>query len=454
MRDEHIVEISTTALERYQVVSEVSARVLVGIKLRQAVLEVVDLPHQGLGGELLEPTERTVYRWYRAFQADGIAGLEPRQRALSDGSAVLSGRLLRFLCQEKIVDKDASVPELIRRARQRGVIGESEPVSRVTVWRACRRMGLPVTGAQRKSDKDMRRFAFPNRMLCVLADGKHFRAGVRRAKRVALTLLDDATRRGLGVRVGTSECTELFLHALHESILRWGLAQVLYLDRGPGFISHDTRTVLARLGVRLIWGTEGYPEGHGKVERFNRTMKGQVLRGLDGNPGVDPDPAALTLRLSHWLENVYNRSPHEGIGGQTPAGRWASDSRDLEYPQSREWLAARFLVTFTRVVSNDNVITFEGTAYEAPNGHRQQRTTITRHLLEGNRLTMVHKGRRVAIHPVDLAANAYARRARGSRATQKDADSPVDTAASDAFEGDFQPMVTPQGDYPSEQEDS
>jgi putative transposase len=454
VRDDDLVEISTTALERYQVVSEVDARVLGGMGLRAAILEVVSLPHRGRRGELVKLTERTVYRWWRSFDANGIAGLEPKQRQAVADSAVLSDRLVRFLRQEKIVDKDASVPELIRRARQRGVIGDSEAISRITVWRACRHMGLPVTRAQRRIDKDMRRYAFPNRMLCVLADGKHFRAGAGRAKRVALILLDDATRLGLGVSVGPSECTDVFLQALHESILRWGLAKVLYLDRGPGFISDDTTTVLARLGVRLIWGTKGYPEGHGKIERFNRTMKGQVLRGIDGSPGVGPDPAALTLRLSHWLDNVYNRSPHEGIGGQTPEQRWAADSRDLEYPESRKWLAARFLITFTRMVSNDNVIPFEGTAFEVPKGHRQERITVTRHLLEGNRLSVVHKGRRVTLHPVDLEANAYARRARGSRGNETDAQGPVGTAAGDAFEEDFEPMVTAQGDYPSDEEDS
>jgi putative transposase len=40
-------------------------------------------------------------------------------------------------------------------------------------------------------------------MMMVLADGKHFRAGVRRRKHVALFFLDGAPRYELGVLVGT-----------------------------------------------------------------------------------------------------------------------------------------------------------------------------------------------------------------------------------------------------------
>src|SRR3989442_9722869 len=91
----------------------------------------------------------------------------------------------------------------------------------------------------------------------------------------------------------------LFLRPLHETLLRYGLMIALFLDRGPGFISDDTVAVLARRGIHLIHGTAGYPEGHGKIERFNRTLLPRELRGLDVHPEVDPDPAALTLRLAH-----------------------------------------------------------------------------------------------------------------------------------------------------------
>ena len=43
----------------------------------------------------------------------------------------------------------------------------------------------------------------------MLADGKHFRAGAARLRRVAL-FFDDATRYGLQVLVGTAESSELF----------------------------------------------------------------------------------------------------------------------------------------------------------------------------------------------------------------------------------------------------
>jgi len=74
------------------------------------------------------------------------------------------------------------------------------------------------------------------------------------------------------------------------------------MDHGAGFISDDTRTVIASLPhVHLINGTKAYPEGHGKIERFNRTALMEVLRSLDGAAEVDPDCEALTLRLRHFL---------------------------------------------------------------------------------------------------------------------------------------------------------
>jgi len=91
-----------------------------------------------------------------------------------------SEALIGFLRTEKQGDPRASVPELLRRAEQQGIIGSALSVDRTTVWRACRRMGLPTRARPSKREGDMRRWRYPHRMQCVLADGKHFRAGAGR----------------------------------------------------------------------------------------------------------------------------------------------------------------------------------------------------------------------------------------------------------------------------------
>jgi hypothetical protein len=52
--------------------------------------------------------------------------------------------LIDFLTTEKAEDRFASVPELTRRARVRGVIGPDAIVDRTSVWRACVRLGLAL----------------------------------------------------------------------------------------------------------------------------------------------------------------------------------------------------------------------------------------------------------------------------------------------------------------------
>ena len=446
-----LLQLSPQALFRYQVVSAVKVRVLGGMKVAQAVRDVLGLPHQDLSGQPRQVSERSVYRWLDAYEQQGLAGLEPQPRPRVSDSAVLSKRLLDFLCVENKADPEASVPELIKRARLYGIVSEDEPLSRSTVWRACHRMDLVVRRVHKLKDKDMRRFSYPNRMLMMLADGKHFRAGVGRLKRVALNLLDDATRFGLAVIVGTSETTQLFLQGLHRTILKYGLSSAMFLDRGPGFKSDDTFAVAARLGIRLIQGTADYPEGHGKIEKFNQTESQQIIRSFDSNPEVDPDPSALTLRLSHWMHQVYNHTPHEALGGQTPAQRFHQDPRPLHFPEDRNWLDDCFLISFERRVSKDNVVPFDGIFYEVPRGYAGHRIRFWCHLLEGS-VSMIHQSERLFIHPVDVKANAYSRRAHQPETSPKAA-RPVRTAAMLRFQSDFAPIVGPDGSYPKGEKD-
>jgi transposase InsO family protein len=364
--------------------------------------------------------------------------------------------LLELLRTAKAADPELSVPDLIELARHLGVLGAEEPICRTTVWRACRRMGLPLSRAQALENADTRRFAYPHRMMMVLADGKHFRAGAGRLRRVALSFLDDATRFGLAAVVGPSESTALFLRGLHQLVCRHGLPNAVYLDHGPGFVSGDTEAVLARLGRRLVHGRVRYPEGHGKVERYHRTLQHKLLRTFDGHPEADPDCGALTLRLLHWLREVYNHTPHESLDGETPAERFHRDDRPLELPRDRAWLDAQFLTTEERTVSNDHVVSLDGTLYEVPRACRG-RIVLTRHLLTGT-LTVRLDGRPVEIHPLEPTKNAFDRRGRPPRpkpgeprgSTHPTAVTPVQRA----FDDDFGPLVGPDGDYPTNRDRS
>ena len=448
------IHLSPQALLRYQIVSELEAHLASGAAPGEAYAAVLCLPRLSAGGAALGLSERTLRRWLVAWRSGGLAALEPKGRPHVPDSAVLSAPLLEFTRLEKGRDPLVSLPELIERARLRGIIREHDRVSRQSLWRACRRMGLPLRRAERLAHKDMRRFAYPSRMLMVLCDGKHFRAGVKRARRVALHFLDDATPMGLELIVGTSESTELFLHALYRLIGRHGLFRALFVDHGPAFVSEDTAAALARLRIRLIHGTPAYPQGHGKVERFHRTELEQLLRMLDGNPKVDPDSGALTLRLSHWMREHYNLHPHEAHDEQSPSERWNADPRPLEFPPDPALLRSCFLSSFERLVSADNVIRYESMAYELPRGHAGERLRITRHLLEHGALSIVHQGRLCFLAPVDSEHNAYERRARPSQPLPATAPPQTQSAAELSFHNSFGPIVDIDGGFSKRQEDS
>lgn len=440
---------------RYLVVSQVLARMGRGEDRVDAV-RAVAATQQATPVGFLSVSERSIYRWLAAFEAEGGRGLEDKTRSLGEGSSVLSGELLEFLVAQRELDKWASIPELIRRARARRLVGQGAPICRQTVYRALVRMGISTQRRKRTRDRDARRFAYPHRMDMVLADGKHFKAGAKRLKRMAFFFLDDCSRCGLEVVVGTSENTALFLRGFYRTIRHHGQMGNLYLDRGPAFIAHDTAAVCAHLSIHLSHGEASYPEGHGKIERLNQTALNAVLRNLDRRPDVDPTCEALELRLRHWLFEVYNHEPHESLDApeeeemtskrkQSPRERFLQDPKPLVFPESDEALRQAFVIAETRSVSKDRVVSIASVAYEVPRGLAGREVTIYRYLLLGT-VAVLHKGRVVTVHPVDLAANARAHRARAGKAEEVD-HPPPPSAAEMAFDEEFGPITGADGGF-------
>jgi len=286
----------------------------------------------------------------------------------------------------------------------------------------------------------------------VLCDGKHFRAGSGRAKRVALFFIDDATRMMLGVVVGTAESAGLFLHGLHHAIKTYGLMTSIFLDNGPGFIAHDTINVLKNLDILCIHGTRAYPEGHGKIERFNQSVKQQCLRHLDGNPEVDSACSALTLRLSHYITHQYNQMPHESLAKETPWSRFHNDCKKLRFVENEQSLDNSFVLHEKRHVAGDNIVSIDAIPYEMPKGHAGTTVIIQRNILD-NTLSFIDRGRLIKLAPVDLVNNARDKRA----ANQANVDEPPQkhtrSSADIAFNRDMLPIIDADGGFTGQKGD-
>jgi hypothetical protein len=135
---------------------------------------------------------------------------------------------------------------------------------------------------------------------------------------------------------------------------------------------------------------------------------------------------------------------------ESPWSRWERDPRALLHLTEAKLLSA-FVLFFTRTASNDRTVPIEGVDHElplalGPAGRPQSKVQLVHRLLDDT-YHVVCGGRLVRIHPVDLAANARAQRARRDDPSQAQ-QPPVKTAADLAFERDLGPVTDDDGGVP------
>jgi len=163
---------SSEALCRFAIVSQVIARMRGGEDRASAIAAAADCEFTLFDGSPRCVSARSLYRWLAAYEDAGIKGLEPKGRAGGRVSQTLSAAFIEFLECEKRRDTMASIPEIIRRARELGVLASDEIIDRSTVFRTATRLGLAITRGKRAKDRDARRFAYQHRMDIDLAPEK------------------------------------------------------------------------------------------------------------------------------------------------------------------------------------------------------------------------------------------------------------------------------------------
>lgn len=426
------------------------------------IADLVQLPpnHRGLYKQLADKAAReyeipgslrrhiaaeTLRGWLRDYRRGGFDALLPKVRNDLGTARTIPPAVVDLLCELKDESPDLSIPLVIKKARaEHGSVVTSEvelPLS--TVHRLLARKGLTSKRKDDSTSKDRRRFEYDEAGELWMSDvmyGPKLRAHGRLRQTYLIAFIDDASRLVPHATFALSERTAAYLPALEQAIRRRGIPKRLYVDNGSAFRSQHLALVCAKLGIALIHATPYSPQGKGKMERWFRTVRMQLMPVIEAAAPLSVE--TMNRKLAAWVEGEYHHAPHRGLFGETPADRWARISEHVKMPGSD--VGECFLFDQKRRVARDRTVTLDGVAFEVDAALVGQVVTLRYDPARApNKRTVEvwHAGRRVEIaRRLDALSNCFVRRNKTRDSLEVDgdvaADLPEGNTMRDLHDGD------------------
>ena len=118
----------------------------------------------------------------------------------------------------------------------------------------------------------------------------------------------------LGCRVARSIGARDVIAELEQLFERHGKPELLRSDNGREFIAESLAEWLAGQDVKTAFVEKGSPQQNAFVERFNGTMRDEVLNGEEFDSVLE-----ARVVLADWLVEYNTLRPHRGLGMLTPA---------------------------------------------------------------------------------------------------------------------------------------
>ena len=148
-----------------------------------------------------------------------------------------------------------------------------------------------------------------------------------------LTILDDHSR--FSLKIAPRESTaNVVIPAFLEVFREYGMPDSILSDNGAQFAGFKKGYTqferwLMDLDILPVHGRIKHPQTQGKIERFRRTIKQELL-----NHTTISDIADAESKFSVWREKYNNIRPHEALNMRTPADVYQASQR--QYPEMIE----------------------------------------------------------------------------------------------------------------------
>ena len=128
-----------------------------------------------------------------------------------------------------------------------------------------------------------------------------------------LNTVDEYTRRCLGFHVARSIGAGDVAKELERLFELHGPPQLLRSDNGREFTAESLALFVSDYGVGQAFIEKGMPQQNAYVERFNGSMRDEVLNG----ESLDSVLEARVV-IGRWVEEYNSVRPHRGLGMATP----------------------------------------------------------------------------------------------------------------------------------------
>jgi transposase InsO family protein len=189
-----------------------------------------------------------------------------------------------------------------------------------------------------------------------------------------LSIFDDHSRYLLGlVACGDEQQLTVQTH-LSTVFARYGLPRRILSDNGPCWSPNGNGGLsalevwLLQLGIAVSHGRPYHPQTQGKVERFHRTLKAQVVSGAPF-----PDLATCQVAFDRWRLHYNSERPHDALDLAVPSSRYQPSPRS--YPGELPAIAYA-PEEVVRMVKADGFVAYQGGHYRVGRGLRGQRVAL------------------------------------------------------------------------------
>ena len=351
------------ALQRFAAINHINQLHAQGISLERCYLLASE---QSWAGKYY--SKRSLERWHRAYKQGGFKALEPKQREDRGRSRALDEELKEQIVTLRKEYPQLTVKSLIAELHRRDILTPGAPPSASSIYRFLREVSLDKrslhAGVLSGPTKAFEH-AFANELWMTDA-----MAGItlktdqgKVIKTHLIALIDDCSRFITHAQYYENETTQCFLDVLKKAVMRRGIPEKLYTDRGKIFTCKHVQQVCGNLPTNLLQAKPYHSWSKGKTERFFLTLQKGFEQPLVFDKVTSLEQ--LNNRLWKWIEQHYHQSEHSALGRQSPAERYRSRSGKVRpYRGEPGEFNRLFYKQIQRRVRKDATISIEGSLWE------------------------------------------------------------------------------------------